>query len=189
MGYIGPQGLTTRLYRARGCGRRPSWSVFTCGCVIYSLPSVPVFLTAVGLLIVEPAPRRDRHRGIGTSPLNIVGRKTNSIGCQPTQADRRTDAAEIFDHCGPRSSHALAPAADRSHDELGGVADDPDADEAGIGGHIVHAIRHDLGELLILEIVDVHAPRIAFRAIIGSAILDLSFLLGRACGFEISRYI
>jgi hypothetical protein len=40
-----------------------------------------------------------------------------------------------------------------------------------------------------LEMVDVHAPRIAFRVIIGSGILDHFFLLGRACGFEISRYM
>ena len=72
------------------------------------------------------------------------------------------------------SSHAFAPATDRLHGELGGVAGDPDADEAGIGGHIVHAIRHDLAELLVLEVVYVHAPRVAFRAIIGSAVLEVA---------------
>ena len=38
--------------------------------------------------------------------------------------------------------------------------------------------------LLILKIVDVHAPRIALRAIIGSAILDLFFLLGKGLRFR-----
>jgi TolB-like protein len=72
------------------------------------------------------------------------------------------------------SSHAFEPAADRLHGELGGVARDPDADEAGIGGHIVHPIGHDLAELLILEVVDVHAQWGAFRTIIGSAILEVA---------------
>ena len=72
------------------------------------------------------------------------------------------------------SSHAFAPATDRLHSELGGVAGDPDADEAGIGGHIVYAIRHHLAELLVLEVVYVHAPRVAFRAIIGSAVLEVA---------------
>ena len=55
------------------------------------------------------------------------------------------------------SSHAFEPAADRLHGELGSVARNPDADEACIGGHIVHPIGHDLAELLILEVVYVHA--------------------------------
>jgi hypothetical protein len=49
------------------------------------------------------------------------------------------------------SSHAFEPAADRPHGELGGVARNPDADEAGIGDHIVHC------QLLSLEVVYVHA--------------------------------
>src|SRR5271165_6300607 len=71
-------------------------------------------------------------------------------------------------------SHAFEPAADRRHGKLGGVAGDPDADEAGIGGHIIHPIRHDLAELLVLEVVHVHAPRIAFRTIVGSAVLEVA---------------
>jgi hypothetical protein len=65
------------------------------------------------------------------------------------------------------------------HGELGGVAGDPDADESSVGGHIVHAIGHDLAELLVLEVVHVHALRIAFGTIIGSAILEVAnqFLL------------
>ena len=72
------------------------------------------------------------------------------------------------------SSHAFEPAADRRHGKLGGVAGDPDADEAGIGGHIIHPIRHDLAELLVLEVVHVDAPRIAFRTIVGSAVLEVA---------------
>ena len=50
---------------------------------------------------------------------------------------------------------------------------------SGVGGHIVHAIGHDLAELLVLEVVHVHALRIAFGTIISSAILKLpnQFLL------------
>ena len=64
----------------------------------------------------------------------------------------------------------------RWHGELGGVAGDPDADEFGVGGHIVYTIGHDL----VLEVVHVHALRIAFGTIISSAILEVAnqFLLG-----------
>jgi len=72
------------------------------------------------------------------------------------------------------SSHAIEPAADRRHGKLGGVAGDPDADEAGIGGHIIHPIRHNLAELLVLEVGHVDAPRIAFRTIVGSAVLEVA---------------
>src|SRR5581483_7312372 len=72
------------------------------------------------------------------------------------------------------SSHAFEPAADRLHGELGGVAGDPDTDETGVGGHIVHPIGHHLAELLVLEVMDVHPPWIAFRAIVASAILEVA---------------
>src|SRR5512132_4645663 len=36
-----------------------------------------------------------------------------------------------------RSSHAIVPATDRRHVELSRITRDPDADEAGVGGHIV----------------------------------------------------
>ena len=71
-------------------------------------------------------------------------------------------------------SHAFAPAADRLDGELGRVAGDPDADEAGVGGHIVDAIGHDLAELLVLEVVHLDAPRIAFGPIIGTAVLEVA---------------
>ena len=58
--------------------------------------------------------------------------------------------------------------------ELGRVARDPDADEAGVGGHIVDAIGHDLAEFLVLEVMHVHPPWLAFRAIIGSAVLEVA---------------
>jgi hypothetical protein len=72
------------------------------------------------------------------------------------------------------SSHAFAPAADRLYGELGRVARDPDADEAGVDGHIVDAIGHDLAEFLVLEVMHVHPPWLAFRAIIGSAVLEVA---------------
>src|SRR5215468_393144 len=72
------------------------------------------------------------------------------------------------------SSLAFEPATDRMHGELGSIARDPDADEAGVGGHIVYAIRHDLAEFLVLEVVHVHTPRIAFRTVIGSDILEVA---------------
>ena len=68
-------------------------------------------------------------------------------------------------------SHALAPA---TNGKLGRVARDPDADEAGVGGHIVHAIGDDLAELFILEVVHVHALRVALGTIISSAVLEVA---------------
>ncbi len=50
----------------------------------------------------------------------------------------------------------------------------PTLTKPAFGGHIVHPIGHDLAELLILEVVDVHAPWGAFRTIIGSTILEVA---------------
>jgi hypothetical protein len=63
------------------------------------------------------------------------------------------------------------------HGELGGVACDPEADEAGIGEHVVHPIGHDLAALLILEVVDLDAPRLAFWTIISAAVLGKEFIM------------
>ena len=77
--------------------------------------------------------------------------------------------------------HRVEPAADGGDGELSRVACDPDAHPPCIGANVVHAIRHDLAELLVLEVVHLHAPRIAFRAIVGATVLvvaDQLFLLG-----------
>jgi hypothetical protein len=79
-------------------------------------------------------------------------------------------------------SHALAPATNGLLGKLGRVARDSDADEAGVGGHIVDAVGDDLAELFILEFVHVHALRVALGTIIRSAVLegaDQLFLLCR----------
>src|SRR3984957_21185166 len=54
------------------------------------------------------------------------------------------------------------------------IACDPEADEAGVGEHVVHPIGHDLAALLILEVVDVNAPRLAFWTIICAALLEVA---------------
>src|SRR6476646_378594 len=71
-----------------------------------------------------------------------------------------------------RVPHALEPGADRCHGELGRVGRDPDTDKAFVGGDIVDAVRHDLAERLVLEVVDPHAMRIALGAIVGTAVLE-----------------
>ena len=65
--------------------------------------------------------------------------------------------------------------------ELGRVGGDPDADPALVGGHVVDAVGHHLAELLVLEVVHLHAPRIALGTIVASAVLvvaDQLLLLG-----------
>jgi hypothetical protein len=69
--------------------------------------------------------------------------------------------------------HAFEPAADRLHSELGGVVRDPDADETGIGGHIVHTVRHDFAELLVRKVMHVDAPWLALGAI-SSSVLEIA---------------
>jgi hypothetical protein len=60
------------------------------------------------------------------------------------------------------------------HRELGSIARDPNADEAGIGGHIVHAIGYDFAEFLVLEVVHVYALWPAFGAIICSTVFEVA---------------
>jgi hypothetical protein len=65
--------------------------------------------------------------------------------------------------CGQRGVPRARASTGSTARELGGVAGDPDADEAGIGGHI----RHDLAKLLNPRNRGRSRPRIAFGAIIG----------------------
>src|SRR5450631_396922 len=77
--------------------------------------------------------------------------------------------------------HRVEPAADGGDGKLSRIACDPDAHPACIGANVVHAIRYDFAEFLVLEVVHLHAPRIAFRAVVGATILvvaDQLFLLG-----------
>jgi hypothetical protein len=55
--------------------------------------------------------------------------------------------------------------------KLSRVACDPDAHPPCIGANVVHAIRYDLAEFLVLEVVHLHALWIAFRAIVGATVL------------------
>jgi hypothetical protein len=64
--------------------------------------------------------------------------------------------------------------ATRASSQGGAGGCDPEADEAGIGEHVVHPIGHDLAALLILEVVDVDAPRLAFWTIISAAVLEVA---------------
>ena len=68
----------------------------------------------------------------------------------------------------------LDPAADRVDRELGRVAGDAETDPASIGAHIVHAVRHDLAQLLVDKIMRVDAMRIALGPIIAAAVLEVA---------------
>jgi hypothetical protein len=70
-------------------------------------------------------------------------------------------------------SHRVEPAADGGDGKLSRVACDSDTHPPCIGANVVRAIRHDLAEFLVLEVVHLHPPRIAFGAIVGAAGLVL----------------
>src|SRR5262245_48285467 len=70
--------------------------------------------------------------------------------------------------------HALQPAADRRHGELGGVGRDAEADEAGVGSDVVDAIGHHLAQRLVLEVVHVDADRLALGAVVGAAVPEVA---------------
>src|SRR5208337_1159553 len=72
------------------------------------------------------------------------------------------------------AAHAREPRADGLDRELRGIAGDADADEAGVGRHVVDAVRHDLAQILVLEVVHVDAQRIALRPIVGATILEVA---------------
>ena len=111
------------------------------------------------------------HPVLDLVPLRCAGRIVVDVDHEPglvgqllqlelPQPDPHPIAAAAVghDHQFPRirialSSHVFAPATNRMHSELGGVAGDPDADPPGIGGHIVYAIGHHLTELLDHEVV------------------------------------
>ena len=46
------------------------------------------------------------------------------------------------------------------HGELRGITGDAHADESNVGGEIIDAVRHNLAELFVLEVVHVYALRI-----------------------------
>ena len=54
------------------------------------------------------------------------------------------------------------------------VPGDADANEAGVGRHVVDAVRHDLAQVLVLEVVHGDAQRIALRPIVGATISEVA---------------
>ena len=81
--------------------------------------------------------------------------------------------------------HLIEPAPDRGDGELCRVARDPDADPACVGAQVVHAIRHDLAQFLVLEVVHLHALWIAFGSIVRSAIFVVADqLVSRPAGLH-----
>src|SRR3954449_333627 len=75
----------------------------------------------------------------------------------------------------------VEPGADGVDRELGGVAGHAEADPAAVVGQIIDAVGHDLAELLVLEVMDLGPPRLAFGAVLGALVgivADQLLLLG-----------
>jgi len=70
--------------------------------------------------------------------------------------------------------HDAEPATNGSDRELSGIAVDPDTHPSRIGADVVHPVRHDLAEFLVLEVVHLHALRITLRTIIGATVLVIA---------------
>src|SRR5262249_22346673 len=150
------------------------------GEAIRQRPSAPVLRDVTEQSVLDLVPLRCARRIVVDTDRepSLVGKllqldfpepHTRTIRAAAVGRDRQFSCMRIA-----LWSLAFEPATDRMHGELGSIARDPDADEAGVGGHIVYAIRHDLAEFLVLEVVHVHTPRIAFRTVIGSDILEVA---------------
>ena len=91
---------------------------------------------------------------------------TRSIRAAAVGGDRQFAGVRVA-----LAPHLVEPATDGGDRELGRIGIDADADEADVGGDVVNAVGHDLAKLLVLEIVDLHALRIALGTIIRAAVL------------------
>ena len=108
--------------------------------------------------------------------LDLPQPHASAVGAAAVRRDRQLMGVRVAP-----APHRLEPAANGGDGELGRVAGDADADPARIARHIIDAVRHDLAQRLVLEIVDLHAPRITLGPIVGAAVFvvaDELLLLG-----------
>src|SRR5262252_1610274 len=125
-------GRADQLDHGEAIGERPAAPVL---CDVAEQPVLDLVLLRCAWRIVVDV---DHEAGLVGQLLQfeLPEPHTRTIRAAAVGRDRQLPRLRIA-----LSSHAVEPAADRLHGELGGVAGDPDADEAGIGGHIIHAIE------------------------------------------------
>ena len=70
------------------------------------------------------------------------------------------------------NSHALPPAANGRHGELGGVMVNPDAYPTLIVSQVIDTIRHDFPEFLICKIVDIHLFRLSLSLPLSTSVFE-----------------
>ena len=88
--------------------------------------------------------------------LQLPWPHARAIGAAAVCCDRQ------FPGCGiSLTPHSIEPPADRLDGEFGRAGGDPNADPALVSHHFVDTIRGNLAEGLVLEIMHLHALRIA----------------------------
>src|SRR5258708_38764102 len=128
-----------------GLGRRGTDQLDD-GKAICERPATPVLRDVTEQPVLDLVPLRcawwivvdvDREPGLVGQLLQfeLPEPHTRSILAAAVRRDGQLPRTRIL-----LSSHAFAPATARLHGELGSTPRDPDADEAGIGGDIVHGI-------------------------------------------------
>ena len=149
-------------------------------------PAAPGLRDVAEQAVLDPVPLRCARRimvdvehepGLVGEPLQLdlpqpdaCAIRAAAVGC-----DRQLTRIRIA-----LAPHAVQPLPDRGDSELCRIARDPDADPACIGADVVHAIGRHLAEFLVLEVVHLHASRIALGPIVSTAVAivaDQLFLL------------
>src|SRR5674476_863742 len=94
----------------------------------------------------------DRQCGVGGEggEFDLPGPDPGSVGATTVGADQQPAGARVAG-----ASDGFPPGAQGRNRERGGVVVGPDADPAGVGGHVIDAVGDGLAELLIREVMDV----------------------------------
>jgi len=101
-----------------------------------------------------------------TAPAAIA---SSAIGCDQQRVGMRI----AFD------AHLVPPAADGLHRELRGVVIDAHAHPAFVATHVEHAVRNDLAQLGVREVVNVHSFGLAFALPLAPVVLVQTHECGR----------
>ena len=163
---------------ARLCRRRAD--EFDDGDTIRQRPAAPVLRDMAEQAVLDPVPLRRSRRIMvhAERQVRLIG-ELLQFDLPQTHA-RAIRAAAIgrdrqFFHVRIAfAAHAREPRADGLDRELRGITGDADADEASVGRHVVDAVRHDLAQVLVLEVVHGDAQRIALRPIVGAAVPEVA---------------
>src|SRR5208283_3250482 len=85
----------------------------------------------------------------------------------------------------PVPTHQIQPAADRVDRELRRIIVDAHAHTAGVGGDVIYAIRYDLAEFGVDEVMHLYRVGTAFRPVVAAGVLvGADWLVSRPAGFR-----